>query len=933
MTSGQFNCGQTELAGCESVTFTLLPGEEIVYTFGGDPSVNSWSSDLFVEIADGAGQCIYFAGFNNCNLTSECYYAGELGAQSSEPGIFEFNAVDLLDQGMPWTFTVHNAYGNSSAVSYHLSTACTTCDDPLNCIEVCPGEDSNQWYLPVVPEATGSPAVLACSTPNNYTLADNQACAEAVVASDEYCSGNSWDTICQAAYDTCPGCTNPVACNYDADASIDDGSCLEDLDGNGICDVDDVDGCTNPNDCNYNPDATSEGSFLIEVIGCDQNESFLGNYVMVDRGHFEQNFSRFVDRETILSVDGIDYLYHQHTLSNCDEIFLYISPLLAPGGISFDMNNQALSPGDLIEVRNTPCQSLSFCTECDDAYVAHSVALSTTMLPDVPEANAWTENYIYTSLKNYSNNVSYLLTGDEIAEFTQGGTTRYYGLITEESQFQEGIVYFDGNLANDFEEGFLPGSFVKFFLPSEDCSGIGCTNPIACNYNPDAVFDDGSCILLENPIIDMTSTEWILENDWGCIGEPIEFTLVYFDNQTWEANNSQTGTWSLCEDLHLLFGEDVNNNLIGTWDGTAFVGTGSNINGETWCFSLYPATQGCMDPTACNYETDAVIDDGSCLLDANANGVCDVDEVYGCTDESACNYNASATTDGTLSDSVIMNECNNEYGSNYFGISADVYFQNQNLFIPGESMIEVGGQTYLINYVNSGFAGNECNPTNVLVYIAENDAGVNLAEPLFGGETWTLTNAACANIQFCGTCGDAYTDQTIAVATSNLNENEQPTWWDDYLIVDQPTFLNTEGSFAVELVQDGNVRVYYIRAFDAETGFMYLDVNHLCAEVNAPTAVCAAHLDEDFEGGFRPGSIVRFIAPCCEDDNGNGTCDLDEGCTYLDASNYNAVALSDDGSCIFDLGSEGCPGDFDESGAIGANDLLDFLILYGNDCQ
>ena len=42
---------------------------------------------------------------------------------------------------------------------------------------------------------------------------------------------------------------------------------------------------------------------------------------------------------------------------------------------------------------------------------------------------------------------------------------------------------------------------------------------------------------------------------------------------------------------------------------------------------------GCTDPSACNYDPNATIDDGSCLTD------------YGCTDPSACNYDASATCD------------------------------------------------------------------------------------------------------------------------------------------------------------------------------------------------------------------------------------------------------------------------------------------------
>jgi len=44
-------------------------------------------------------------------------------------------------------------------------------------------------------------------------------------------------------------------------------------------------------------------------------------------------------------------------------------------------------------------------------------------------------------------------------------------------------------------------------------------------------------------------------------------------------------------------------------------------------------TSGCTDPTACNYNPAATIDDGSCLTD------------YGCTDPLATNYDASATCD------------------------------------------------------------------------------------------------------------------------------------------------------------------------------------------------------------------------------------------------------------------------------------------------
>ena len=64
---------------------------------------------------------------------------------------------------------------------------------------------------------------------------------------------------------------------------------------------------------------------------------------------------------------------------------------------------------------------------------------------------------------------------------------------------------------------------------------------------------------------------------------------------------------------------------------------------------------GCTDSNACNYNPEAISDDGSCesvtgSCDACLNGVvvvndedgdsiCDFDEIPGCQDVNACNYN------------------------------------------------------------------------------------------------------------------------------------------------------------------------------------------------------------------------------------------------------------------------------------------------------
>ena len=65
---------------------------------------------------------------------------------------------------------------------------------------------------------------------------------------------------------------------------------------------------------------------------------------------------------------------------------------------------------------------------------------------------------------------------------------------------------------------------------------------------------------------------------------------------------------------------------------------------------------GCTDSTACNYDSTASGDDGSCtfadtgydcdgncLTDSDGDDVCDEFEIAGCQDQSACNYDEDAT--------------------------------------------------------------------------------------------------------------------------------------------------------------------------------------------------------------------------------------------------------------------------------------------------
>ncbi len=89
--------------------------------------------------------------------------------------------------------------------------------------------------------------------------------------------------------------------------------------------------------------------------------------------------------------------------------------------------------------------------------------------------------------------------------------------------------------------------------------GLGCTDPAACNYDPAATLDDGSC-------------------DFACVGctDPAA------------CNYDPTAT---------------------TDDGSCAVNDQCGV-----CGGDNSTCGGCTDPAACNYDPAAVIDDGSCIL-------------------------------------------------------------------------------------------------------------------------------------------------------------------------------------------------------------------------------------------------------------------------------------------------------------------------------
>jgi len=217
----------------------------------------------------------------------------------------------------------------------------------------------------------------------------------------------------------------------------------------------------------------------------------------------------------------------------------------------------------------------------------------------------------------------------------------------------------------------------------------GCSDEVACNYDPEATGDDGSCNYGQLNFSVTGGEPWISETGLDLIYNESDSLVNIFPPGQFE------------------FGEIINEDfcipmtgcyyavVTDSWgDGFAFSDSSSwtlSYNGnevdsgggnfgsadtsDVWCFepgcmdvnasNFNPtstedaggcAYEGCTDPEACNYSNFALTDDqscmyptfgyncnGECLEDNDGDGICNIFEVSGCTDPEACNFENFAT--------------------------------------------------------------------------------------------------------------------------------------------------------------------------------------------------------------------------------------------------------------------------------------------------
>ena len=241
---------------------------------------------------------------------------------------------------------------------------------------------------------------------------------------------------------------------------------------------------------------------------------------------------------------------------------------------------------------------------------------------------------------------------DLVDDMQSGGTC---APITDYSSYANRLVnVFPGTITNDSY-----GTCI-------DCI-LGCIDSLACNYNPLATFDDGSCLTLYGCTDSLSCNFDPLAtcDDGSCL-------TLYGCTDSLACNFDPLAT---CDDGNCLTLYGCMNPAALNYDSLANCpdscvfpqvtygctdSTALNYNplatiDDSSCVYCY---YGCMDILACNYDSLATCDDGSCLttygctdtLACNFNPLASCDDgscltVYGCTDILACNYDSLATCD------------------------------------------------------------------------------------------------------------------------------------------------------------------------------------------------------------------------------------------------------------------------------------------------
>ena len=443
------------------------------------------SNNKYLEIYNGTGETLDLSGYAYPSAANAPTVPGEYEYWNSfdEGASISPGDVYVICHGSADDFIQNECDENHTYLSngddgYCLVQGTESSFNLIDCIGTWDADPGDGWDVAGITNGTKDHTLVRKSTVLSGNYGDWFTSAGTSDANSEWLvyDQDTWDYLGYHSTDSSGdiyGCMDSSACNYNENATIDNGSCaypdeLFDCDGNCLVELDECGVCGG----NGTIDDCASDLFFSEYAEGSSNNKYLEIYNGTAETIYLENYA-FPNATNGANEAGI---YDYWNIFDA-------GASIAPGDVYVICHGSA---DDIIQVECDQQHTYlsngddGFClVEGDESSFAILDCIGTWEAED--PGNGWDVAGINDATKDHTLvRLSSVISGNYGDWFTSAGTT---AINSEWAVFEQDTWGYVGYHPHDFGDI------------------AGCTDPNAGNYNPNATSDDGSCLYYQEVVI------------------------------------------------------------------------------------------------------------------------------------------------------------------------------------------------------------------------------------------------------------------------------------------------------------------------------------------------------------------------------------------------------------------------------------------------